>query len=144
MRAGLRGRCRALLPGHPVSSGHLPGLRDRVAPRVTTRARRPVVCRLCWRCALGDLRSCGAQERPYLEGCCVRCALAARARELLGNLDEPLGREVLCDPTTLVVGTLPCPSVVRRSGSNSRKASRYAAMVCLLRRFFGLISRWVK
>jgi hypothetical protein len=50
--------------------------------------------RLCAGCAgvapLATCRSCGAEQRPYLDGCCVRCALAARAAELLGGTDGPL------------------------------------------------------
>ena len=50
--------------------------------------------RLCAGCAgvapLATCRSCGAEERPYLDGCCVRCALAARAAELIGEVDGPL------------------------------------------------------
>jgi len=45
--------------------------------------------RRCADCAgvapLATCRSCGAEERPYLDGCCVRCALAARAAELVGG-----------------------------------------------------------
>ena len=45
--------------------------------------------RLCAGCAgvapLATCRSCGAEERPYLDGCCVRCALATRAAELIGG-----------------------------------------------------------
>ncbi len=51
--------------------------------------------RLCAGCAgvapLATCRSCGAEERPYLDGCCVRCALAARAAELIGGTGGPLG-----------------------------------------------------
>jgi len=50
--------------------------------------------RLCAGCAgvapLATCRSCGAEQRPYLDGCCVRCALAARAAELIGGTDGPL------------------------------------------------------
>ena len=50
--------------------------------------------RLCAGCAgvapLATCRSCGAEQRPYLHGCCVRCALAARAAELIGGTDGPL------------------------------------------------------
>lgn len=50
--------------------------------------------RLCAGCAgvapLATCRSCGAEERPYLDGCCVRCALAARAAQLTGGTDGPL------------------------------------------------------
>ena len=49
--------------------------------------------RRCADCAgvapLATCRSCGAEERPYLDGCCVRCALAARAAELTGGADGP-------------------------------------------------------
>ena len=49
--------------------------------------------RRCADCAgvapLATCRSCGAEERPYLDGCCVRCALARRAAELTGG---PEGR----------------------------------------------------
>jgi hypothetical protein len=45
--------------------------------------------RLCAGCAgappLATCRSCGAEERLYIEGCCVRCALATRAAELTGG-----------------------------------------------------------
>jgi len=51
--------------------------------------------RRCAGCAdvaqLATCRSCGAEERPYLDGCCVRCALAARAAELVGGTEGPLG-----------------------------------------------------
>lgn len=50
--------------------------------------------RRCAGCAgvapLATCRSCGAEERPYLDGCCVRCALARRAGELIGELNGPL------------------------------------------------------
>jgi hypothetical protein len=50
--------------------------------------------RLCAGCAgvvpLATCRSCGAEERPYLDGCCVRCALARRAAELIGDTGGPL------------------------------------------------------
>ena len=50
--------------------------------------------RRCAGCAgvapLAICRSCGAEERPYLDGCCVRCALAARAAELTGGPDGQL------------------------------------------------------
>ena len=49
--------------------------------------------RRCADCAgvapLATCRSCGAEEKPYLDGCCVCCALATRARELLGDIDGP-------------------------------------------------------
>ena len=32
-----------------------------------------------------------ATPGPYLDGCCVRCALAARAAELVGGTEGPLG-----------------------------------------------------
>jgi hypothetical protein len=42
---------------------------------------------LCAGCAgvpsLATCRSCGAEERPYAKGCCVRCVLAERARKLI-------------------------------------------------------------
>ncbi len=51
--------------------------------------------RLCAGCSgapqLATCRSCGAEERPYLDGCCVRCALTARATELTGGPGGPLG-----------------------------------------------------
>ena len=54
----------------------------------------PGAC-LCAGCAgvppLATCRSCGVEERLYADGCCVRCALAVRARELLGDLGGPLG-----------------------------------------------------
>ena len=81
---------RALLPGRPVASGHLPGLRGRTAPRVPTGPGRPALCRLCWRCAPGNLPVLWRRGRPYLDGCCVRCALAARAAELTGGPDGRL------------------------------------------------------
>jgi hypothetical protein len=40
--------------------------------------------------ALATCRSCGGEERPYLDGCCVRCALAQRAGELIGDVNGPL------------------------------------------------------
>ena len=50
--------------------------------------------RRCAGCAgvapLATCRSCGAEERPYLDGCCVRCALATRARP--SSLGGPEGR----------------------------------------------------
>ena len=50
--------------------------------------------RRCADCAgvapLATCRSCGAEERLYLDGCCVRCALASRAAELIGGADGPL------------------------------------------------------
>jgi len=50
--------------------------------------------RRCADCAgvapLATCRSCGAEERPYLDGCCVRCALASRAADLIGGTDGPL------------------------------------------------------
>jgi len=53
------------------------------------------VARLCAGCPgapqLATCRGCGTEERPYLDGRCVRCALAARAAELVGAPDGPLG-----------------------------------------------------
>ena len=50
--------------------------------------------RSCAGCAeappLATCRSCGAEERPYLDGCCVRCALAIRAAELTGGPEGQL------------------------------------------------------
>ncbi len=49
--------------------------------------------RFCADCAgvppLATCRSCGAEERPYHQGCCVRCALAERARDLTGGPHGP-------------------------------------------------------
>ena len=65
-------------------------MRGRAPPSVATRPG----ARLCAGCAgvapLATCRSCGAENRPYLDGCCVRCALARRAAELIGDLDGPL------------------------------------------------------
>ena len=69
---------RALLPGRPVASGRLPGLRGRAAPRVPTGPGRPTLCRLCWRCALGNLpvlwRRGEALSRRLLRTLCPRQA----------------------------------------------------------------------
>jgi hypothetical protein len=50
--------------------------------------------RLCADCAgvaaLARCRSCGAEERPYRDGNCVRCALALRTRTLIGVTDGRL------------------------------------------------------
>lgn len=50
--------------------------------------------RRCADCAgvahLATCRSCGVEERPYLDGCCVRCALARRAAELTGGPEGQL------------------------------------------------------
>jgi len=50
--------------------------------------------RRCAECAgvapLAVCRTCGAEERPYAGGDCVRCALAERARQLIGDIDGPL------------------------------------------------------
>ena len=50
--------------------------------------------RSCAGCAeappLATCRSCGAEERPYLDGCCVRCALAIPAAELTGGPEGQL------------------------------------------------------
>lgn len=40
--------------------------------------------------ALATCRSCGAEERPYANGCCVRCALGEQARRLVGPPGGPL------------------------------------------------------
>ncbi len=40
--------------------------------------------------ALLSCRSCGAEERPYRHGLCVRCALEEAARELVVDIDGPL------------------------------------------------------
>jgi hypothetical protein len=49
--------------------------------------------RRCGQCAgaapLATCGSCGAEERPYLDGCCVRCALARRTGELIGDVNGP-------------------------------------------------------
>ena len=64
------------------------------------RDRRLVVppgadARLCADCGgvppLACCRSCGAEERLYADGECVRCALGTRARQLLGDPGGPLG-----------------------------------------------------
>ena len=48
----------------------------------------------CASCAgapgLANCAACGADERPYKNGLCVRCALAERAREVLGDGPGPL------------------------------------------------------
>ena len=50
--------------------------------------------RLCSDCAgnaaLTTCKTCGAEERPFRHGDCVRCALAVRARQLVGDVDGPL------------------------------------------------------
>ncbi|MGH9009810.1 MAG: hypothetical protein ACRDYF_08200, partial [Acidimicrobiia bacterium] len=50
--------------------------------------------RFCADCAgvpgLARCRSCGAEERPYRHGCCVRCALVERAGQLTGGPDGRL------------------------------------------------------
>lgn len=59
----------------------------------------------CASCAgvrgLATCTSCGAEERPYADGHCVRCVLELRARELLGPSDgpfEPLYRAIVSAP----------------------------------------------
>jgi hypothetical protein len=51
--------------------------------------------RLCAECAgvapLAVCRTCATEDRPYAHGDCVRCALAASARQLVGDPDGPLG-----------------------------------------------------
>ena len=39
---------------------------------------------------LATCRSCGAEERPYLDACCVRCVLATRASQLIHVIAGPL------------------------------------------------------
>ena len=39
---------------------------------------------------LANCAACGVEERPYKNGLCVRCALAERAREVLGDGPGPL------------------------------------------------------
>jgi hypothetical protein len=39
---------------------------------------------------LARCAACGAEDRPYRHGLCVRCALAERAREVIGDGDGPL------------------------------------------------------
>ncbi|MGH9078145.1 MAG: hypothetical protein ACRDY0_11975, partial [Acidimicrobiales bacterium] len=50
--------------------------------------------RRCADCAgvagLAACRTCGVEDRPYAQGDCGRCALAARARRVFGDLDGPL------------------------------------------------------
>lgn len=50
--------------------------------------------RLCADCGgvppLACCRSCGAEERLYADGECVRCALRTRVRQLVGDPDGPL------------------------------------------------------
>jgi hypothetical protein len=50
--------------------------------------------RLCSECAgaggLATCKTCGAEERPFRHGDCVRCALAVRAGQLIGDIDGPL------------------------------------------------------
>ncbi|MHB1499423.1 MAG: hypothetical protein ACYCXN_16115 [Acidimicrobiales bacterium] len=85
--------CEPCLPGRSIAPRHLQGLRGRTAPRFA--AGPGGQARLCAGCSgapqLATCRSCGAEERPYLDGRCVRCALAARAAELVGAPDGPLG-----------------------------------------------------
>jgi hypothetical protein len=51
--------------------------------------------RLCAECAgapqLATCRSCGAEERPYAKGLCVRCMLTERATKLTGGPGGTLG-----------------------------------------------------
>ena len=84
LRPGPAGLCplaggagvRALLPGRPVPSGHLPGLRGRAAPGVPTGPGRPTLCRLRWRCTPGHLpvlrRRRTALPRRLLRTLCPR------------------------------------------------------------------------
>jgi hypothetical protein len=48
----------------------------------------------CAACAavapLAACRSCGVEDRPYANGCCVRCALRQRTRQLVGPPEGPL------------------------------------------------------
>lgn len=90
--------------------------------------------RRCADCAVPPVRglavcgACGVEDRPYADGCCVRCTLSIRARALLGEPGgpyEPLYRAIVAAPqpysvcnwlrssgpaailTELVAGTLP-------------------------------------
>ncbi len=53
----------------------------------------PAACR-CTDCSgvvdLLSCRACGAEERPYRHGLCVRCSLEEEARELVIDIDGPL------------------------------------------------------
>ena len=87
-----RGQCASRATGPPCADGG--ACEGCGAERRLVSAPGPGA-RLCAGCGgvapLATCRSCGAEERPYLDGCCVRCALAARAAELIGGTGGPLG-----------------------------------------------------
>lgn len=82
----------------------------------------------CASCAgvpsLAVCRSCGADERPYADGHCVRCALRIRARALLGPPGGPL------EPVYAAIVAAPQPYSAHnwlRSGASARILAALAA-----------------
>lgn len=81
----------------------------------------------CASCAgvtpLATCRSCGVEERPYANGCCVRCALEERARRLVGPTGGPL------EPVYTSIAAAPQPY----SAQNWLRASASAKILGELR-----------
>lgn len=73
--------------------------------------------------SLAVCRSCGAEERPYADGLCARCALAIRARALLGPTGGPL------EPVYAAIVAAPHPYSAHNWLRSSASARILAALV---------------
>ena len=102
MPAGPRGRCASRATGRPL----LDAASAAIAGSSAGWSFRPDLprtrCALCAGVpALAVCADCGVEERLYADGHCVRCALALRARELLGEPGgpfEPLYEAIVSAP----------------------------------------------